>query len=115
MPAQHDPTLLQIGRIIRKIREDQGLSRESVADAAEIGLRHLAAIELEEKNASIYTLYRIIHALGISADQVFYPELYEDDSPLTHTIRLLTNCSPTQVRLVDGFIRLLLDQEESAQ
>ena len=45
-----------------------------MAERADIGLRHLAAIELGEKNPSVDTLYRLLRVIGASADRVFYPE-----------------------------------------
>lgn len=45
-----------MGSKLRDIREESGMTRERVSERTEIGLRHLAAIELGEKNPSASTL-----------------------------------------------------------
>lgn len=103
----------QTGYYLRKLREEQNLSRELVADRSGIGLRHLAAIELGEKNPSVNSLYRLIRAIGASADRIFYPELDEPDSELSDIMKLLACCNPKQLKLTRSFIKTLLDPQNS--
>ena len=46
----------RLGSILRELREENHLTREQVADRTYIGLRHVAAIELGEKNPSVDSL-----------------------------------------------------------
>lgn len=84
MSKKHDQVGSQLGNILRALREERGLTREWVAEYADIGLRNLAAIELGEKNPSIDTLYRLLRVLGASADRIFYPERFIKDASLEH-------------------------------
>ena len=76
-----------------------------------IGLRHLAAIELGEKNPSTNTLLRLIRSMGAPSDRVVYPELFTGDSVMDRISRLAATCSPKQRRLIVAFIEMLLSQE----
>ena len=38
------------------MREERKMTREKISERAELGLRHVAAIELGEKNPSVDTL-----------------------------------------------------------
>lgn len=42
-----------LGRILRELREEKGLTREWVSAHSDIGLRQMSAIELGEKNPSV--------------------------------------------------------------
>ena len=103
----------KIGSILRDLREGYGLTREQVSERTEIGLRHLAAIELGEKNPSSITLLRLIRSMGAPSDRVVYPELFTSDSDMDRISRLAATCSPKQRRLIVAFIEMLLSQEYS--
>ena len=79
----------RLGTILRELRGEKGLTREELAERSETGLRHVAAIELGEKNPSVDTLYRLIRGIGVSSDRVFYPEQES-------IIHLISTCSPEQ-------------------
>ena len=102
----------QLGSILRLLREEKGLTREWVAEHSSTGLRHLAAIELGEKNPSVDTLARIIRCLGTSADRVFYPELFHHDTDMEEISRLVAICNPKQRHLIRAFIKMLLEQSD---
>ena len=57
-----------MGPILKGIRLQKVFSREIIAERAKIGVRHLAAIENEQRAPSIEVFCRIVRALGISAD-----------------------------------------------
>ena len=84
-----------LGNRLRQIREQARLTREEVAEKAGISTRHLAAIELEQKNPSVDTLYRLIRVLGIS------------DSSLSLIHRMAGTCSSVQQNFLVDFIKLL--------
>lgn len=112
MSENHGLTKKQLGGILRKLREEQGLTREWVSEHSDIGLRHLSAIELGEKNPSVDTLYRIIRSIRVSSDRVFYPELSEKSTDIDRIARLTATCTPKQRRLVIAFIEMLLEQKD---
>ena len=53
------------GRIIREIREQQGLTQEVLSGLAAVSRSHLAEIETGHINANVETLWRISEALGM--------------------------------------------------
>ena len=113
MSEKHDQFENKIGSILRDLREGYGLTREQVSERTEIGLRHLAAIELGEKNPSSITLLRLIRSMGAPSYRVVYPELFTSDSDMDRISRLAATCSPKQRRLIVAFIEMLLSQEYS--
>ena len=56
--------LITMGRHIRAIRKDKGLTLDEVADKANISRRRLSDIELGKSNAKVTTLAAIAKALG---------------------------------------------------
>lgn len=111
MSEKHGQITNRLGAILRNLREEKGLTREWVAEHAEIGLRHLAAIELGEKNPSVDTLYRLIRCLGVSSERVFFSERAEEGSNVEQIALLAATCTPKQRQLVIAFIKMLLDQK----
>lgn len=53
------------GRIIRKLREQRGLTQEVLSGLAAVSRSHLAEIESGRINANVETLWRISEALDI--------------------------------------------------
>ena len=53
------------GRIIRKLREQRGLTQEVLSGLAAVSRSHLAEIETGHTNANVETLWKISEALGI--------------------------------------------------
>ncbi|MBM6919317.1 helix-turn-helix domain-containing protein [Intestinimonas butyriciproducens] len=102
----------RLGSILRELREEKGLTREELAERSETGLRHVAAIELGEKNPSVDTLYRLIRGIGVSSDRVFYPELSQNDPEFEVLVHTLAVCSSKQKRLVLAFVEMLRNQED---
>lgn len=53
------------GRIIRKLREQRGLTQEVLSGLAAVSRSHLAEIETGHRNANVETLWKISEALGM--------------------------------------------------
>ncbi|MCD7873077.1 MAG: helix-turn-helix domain-containing protein [Clostridiales bacterium] len=62
----------EIGLRIREMREIQKLSRENLAELANISTQFLADIETGKKGMTVNTLKKLCCALHISADYVVY-------------------------------------------
>ena len=103
--AGRTPNTERLGTILRELRGEKGLTREELAERSETGLRHVAAIELGEKNPSVDTLYRLIRGIGVSSDRVFYPEQES-------IIHLISTCSPEQKKLILAFVEMLRNQDD---
>lgn len=86
----------KLGEILKREREKAGYTREVIAERAKIGVRHLAAIENEQRMPSAKVLLRLIRAIGISADLLAYPERTPDNTEevreTNQIIRLIHIC-----------------------
>ena len=62
----------EIGLRIRSLREKQGLTRERLAEKADISVQFLADIEKGRKSMSVTTLRMLATALTVTTDTVIY-------------------------------------------
>lgn len=64
--AESDPDfLMNLGRRVREAREQRGMARKALSQAANVSERYLAALEAGEGNASVILLRRVADALGV--------------------------------------------------
>lgn len=61
----------QVGRRLRKAREQQGLSLREIARRLGISASALSQIETGKSRPSVKTLYAIVSELGLSMDELF--------------------------------------------
>lgn len=108
MVADYKGTIL-IGDILKQERLRIGYTREQVAERAEIGIRYLIAIENDEKKPKFDVLYRLVRALGLAPDKLFYAELESGDSESSRLVRLLQNCNDRDRKLIAAMIDTLID------
>lgn len=59
------------GDRIQAIRKDKNISQENLAELADINRSYMGRIERGESNPPVYTAYKIIKALQISAAELF--------------------------------------------
>ena len=69
-PAKH-PVLKLVGRRVRVLREQQGLSQEALADRARMGRSYMSGIERGVRNCSALHLVKLARALGVSVGEFF--------------------------------------------
>ena len=101
-----------IGRYLKETRIKCGYVREQVAERANIGVRYLTAIENEEKKPHIDVFFRIVRALGISADKLFYPERYSDIEEAERLLNLFYTCTAQEKKLITALIDTIIDNRE---
>ncbi|MCC6526761.1 MAG: helix-turn-helix transcriptional regulator [Polyangiaceae bacterium] len=61
-----DRLLLALGRRIRSLRHERGLSQEELADRAELHRTYVGGIERGERNPTVRNLAAMARALGVS-------------------------------------------------
>jgi transcriptional regulator with XRE-family HTH domain len=64
--SRQHPVLVALGRAIRRIRKDRGLSQEQLALTAGIDVSYLGRVERGDNNASVLALHYIAEALGMT-------------------------------------------------
>ena len=69
----------EIGRRVRLQRDLLGLSREKLAEKAELSSQFISDIEYGHKRMSITTLYKVSQALEVSADYLLAGRDEEND------------------------------------
>ena len=111
MEELHDPVSKRVGRVLRKIREEQGLTRAQLSEKSTVSERQISAIELGEKGPSLNSLELLLRSLGASADQLFYPELSENGPTLAQILHLAGVCNAQQKRMIVAFIQMLQAEE----
>lgn len=104
-----------IGRYLKEARIKCGYVREQVAERANIGVRYLTAIENEEKKPRLDVFFRIIRALGISADKLAYPERYSDMEEAERLLNLFYTCTPQERKLITALIGTIIDNREQGK
>jgi XRE family aerobic/anaerobic benzoate catabolism transcriptional regulator len=71
--------LSSLGSRVRKVRNERGMTRKTLALASEVSERHLAQLESGEGNISVLLLRRIANVLGVSLEELF--AAHADDNP----------------------------------
>ncbi|HXB21244.1 MAG TPA: helix-turn-helix transcriptional regulator [Candidatus Solibacter sp.] len=61
---------ISIGKKVRELRMEAGLSQEVFADKAGIHRMHMGEIERGEIDMSISTLMKVCHALGVKVSKL---------------------------------------------
>lgn len=101
----------QIGNILKKNRKSQKLTRDQLSEKVHISYRYLTAIENENKKPSYDVLFRLIRELGISANEIFYPESQSNETQKDLLILLLDQCDTYEMDVVTATVKALLKKE----
>jgi transcriptional regulator with XRE-family HTH domain len=113
---------MQIGQIIRQIREARGSTLEEIALAANTNASNLSRIERGRQGYSPETIEKIAFALDVSVSELHRRLESQHEGPvcatdmaatsLTDRFRLLT---PDNQALVEDFLSLLLRRQRGTQ
>ena len=98
-----------LGDIIKKARQESGITMEELAFRLDVTPRYLYKIENENKKPSFDVLYNLIRELSISPDTIFYPERLSTDSEIENLIRRLYSCDERALDVVKATVTALLE------
>lgn len=93
------------GLRIRAIRERQKLSREKLAELANISTQFLADIETGKKGMTVVTLKKICSALHISSDLIVFDI---KDSENSYVTSMLSTVPPEKSEDIQQIISLIV-------
>ena len=62
---------VKLGMQIKRIREDNNLTQQKLADKVGIHLSYIGNIEIGAKQPSLQTLFRIAEVLGVKVSDLF--------------------------------------------
>ncbi len=102
----------EIGRNIRREREKAGLTREALAERADICPNYLGEVERGKKVIGLERFIRIINALDVSADYLLRNEIRSAGQHVQDELaEKLKGLSPKQrktaAEILDAYIRNL--------
>lgn len=90
---------IDVGRRIRTYRERANMTREQLAEAAEITPRFVADLERGTVGASLTTLKKICEALAISSDNLLW-----DDRDLSSIAARLSGVDSKYLSIIDEIL-----------
>lgn len=61
----------KLGKILRELREEEGLSQEELARKLEVHRTYVGMVERGERNITAYTLYQFSQVLDADMAQIF--------------------------------------------
>ena len=99
--------LVEIGQRLRKRRQELHLTREKMAELADIGTGYYGQLEVGTSQMSIDTLIKISQAMHLPMEYIIFGTGYEsgDVSAVTD---LLTRCTPRELKLAEDVLKLFL-------
>lgn len=98
----------EIGVRIRRLRKEQGLTQQTLAEISNQEPSNISHIERGATKLSLPTLVSIANALGVTADELLCDSLsaaynvYEQE-----IIELLEDCSHTEIKIITETMRAL--------
>lgn len=75
------PVNIEIGQNVKRLRENAGMTQESLAELLGLGVKHISAIECGAAGVSIPTLIKLCSLLSVSADRILFgaPSSHQQD------------------------------------
>ena len=98
-----------LGDIIKKARQESGITMEELAFRLDVTPRYLYRIENEGKKPGFDVLYGLIRELSISSDLIFYPERLSTDSEIENPIRRLYSLDERSLDVIKATANALLE------
>lgn len=92
-----------IGARIRKKREALGMTRERLAEKADLSAQFLAEVELGKKGVYSLTIKKLCDTLHVSADYLIRNRELSTEFPVI--IELLSNLDSAYIPLVEELLR----------
>lgn len=68
-----DDDLVALGREVRRLRKERGLSQEELADRSGLHTNYIGGIERGERNVGVKALFKIARGLNVSASSLLPP------------------------------------------
>lgn len=98
----------EIGLRVRHMREQQALSRESLAEQAELSTQFLADIETGRKGMTVRTLRKLATALHCSSDDLVFGPSESSATVNPSLIYKILSLTPEQAGLANDILNLVL-------
>ena len=83
------------------------MTQDSFAEQAGVTPRYIMAIENENKYPRMPVLLKIIRALKISADTIFYPEIQHSDREKEQFMHIIQLCGKKEIKIAAATVFIL--------
>lgn len=91
----------QVGKRIRILRKNRGLTQEKLGEQVQLPQSYIGGVERGEKNISMETLERLIHALDIHPAELFETELPSEKEKALDSLKvLLQNRNLNEIEII---------------
>ena len=97
------------GQTIKDARLAAGMTQDALAEQIGVTTRYIMAIENENKQPRMKVLFKLIRALKISADTIFYPEIQHADKKREQIVHMIQLCDERDLQVVMATVKALLD------
>ncbi|WP_152393294.1 helix-turn-helix domain-containing protein [Paenibacillus guangzhouensis] len=110
-----DSILKLIGKRIRDLRKERGLSQEQLGELANLNYTYIGGVERAETNISVLNLAKIANALNVGVYELFsYTRLSNQTKGKSHDmeqiIDLLLSLNPKEVRKAKNILIEVFDK-----
>ena len=99
-----------LGNVIKAARIKMKLTQEQLAEKVDLTVRYIMAIENENKKPAYIKLFQIVRALGIDANNIFYPETSFPGTSAERLYRLLCQCDERDIKAITAQVEVLLSE-----
>ncbi|MCZ8513396.1 helix-turn-helix transcriptional regulator [Paenibacillus filicis] len=110
-----DSVLKLIGKRIRDLRKERGLSQEQLGELANLNYTYIGGVERAETNISVLNLSKIAQALNVGVYELFsYTRLSNQtkgkSNEMDQIIDLLLSISPREVKKARNILMEVFDK-----
>ncbi|MDL2324620.1 helix-turn-helix domain-containing protein [Ruminococcaceae bacterium OttesenSCG-928-A16] len=100
--------MIKIGGIFRAARDIKGMTQAGLAEVTGVDPRTIMDIENDKRFPTYEVLFKIIRILGISADQIFWPDKIKSTPEQEQIIREFLECSEWEQVVIMKTMRTLV-------
>ena len=100
-----------LGKTIKQARTAAKLTQDQLSERIGVTGRYIMALENERKQPSFEVLCKLIHALNIPADKIFYPKNSNTENEKEQLTRLLSLCDERDLMVVGATIKALVESK----
>lgn len=86
-----------LGKAVKQARLERGLTQSEVAERIDVDVRTVLKIENQKGNPKMEILFPLIRELRIDVNEVFYPELHEENPAMAQFQHFVSQCTEDEV------------------
>ena len=103
----------ELGKKIKRMRVNRGLTQEQLAEAVDVSLRTLSGIKIGENFVTAETLDKIIKALNTTSEELFATNHLKEEQELIieieNNIKIIAK-NPTKLDILYNVIKSLIKE-----